>query len=149
MKRNEAYKVLHVSSPADIHSIEESYWRLAHEYRNKLGQQANARERLLELNEAYAALVPHDEQPPLRIVDASPHPDIWSTVWEALVSWVHGVVHSTAVRWPGRGAEVTALVLCLFALAGLAIGNGAGFMWPLVILTAALIVVRAPWRRVH
>jgi hypothetical protein len=44
-----------------------------------------------------------------------------------------------------RGAEIALLTGCLCVLAGMAIWNGAGPLWTLLVLAAGLIVVRAAW----
>ena len=76
-------------------------------------------------------------------------PDGWSQAWEGLVAFVRQAVESTALRWPGRVAEIAASAICLFALTGIALWNGASLLWTLLILAAGLLVIRAPWRRVH
>ncbi len=147
MKKSEAYKVLNISPPAGRRQVEDAYWQQAHDCREGFGHQPNARERLLELNEAYSILTNRERLAPLEIIERPPEPDPWSLGWEAFVSWVRGLIGSTAARWPGRGAEIAALTACLLSLAGLAIANGAGLLWTLLPLAAGLVVIRAPWRR--
>ena len=148
MKKAEAYKVLNVTPPARRHEVEDAYWQQAHECREGFGEKPNARERLLELNEAYSILTSRERLAPLEIVESPPEPDAWSLGWEAFVSWVRAMIRSTAARWPGRGAEIAALTVCLVALAGLAIAHIA-VLWTLLVLAAGLVVIRAPWRRMH
>jgi hypothetical protein len=146
MKKSEAYKVLNVTPPAGRRQVEDAYWQEAHQCRENFGEEPTARERLLELNEAYSVLTSRERLAPLEIVEMPPEPNPWSLGWEAFVSWVRQLIGSTAARWPGRGAEIAALTACLLSLAGLAIANGAGLLWTLLALVAGLIVIRAPWR---
>ncbi|MGA2285116.1 MAG: J domain-containing protein [Dehalococcoidia bacterium] len=148
MKKAEAYKVLNITPPARPRQVEQAYWQQAHECREGSGQAPNARERLLELNEAYSVLTSRERLAPLEIVESKPEPDAWSLGWEALVSWVRALIRSTAARWPGRGAEIAALTVCLIGLAGLAIIHAA-IPSTLLVLAAGLVVIRAPWRRTH
>jgi len=147
MKKSEAFKVLNVTPPANRRSVEEAYWQLAHRYGDNLDQEQQARERLLELNEAYSILTSRERLMPLELVETSSEADPWSLGWEALVSWIRHLVQSTAARWPGRSAEIGAITVCLFALTGIALWNGAGPLWTLLVLAAGLVVIRAPWRR--
>ena len=148
MKKAEAYKVLNLSPPARRQSVEEAYWQLAHECRDNLDHEEEARQRLLELNEAYSILTSRERLAPLEIIETPPRPDPWSLGWEALVSWVRELVQSTGARWPGRTAEITAITVCLCVLTGIALWNGAGFLWTLLVLIGGLVVIRAPWRKV-
>jgi hypothetical protein len=87
---------------------------------------------------------------PILVMEAmDSEPDGWSQAWEGLVAFVRQAVESTALRWPGRVAEIAAIAICLFALTGIALWNGASLLWTLLILAAGLLVIRAPWRRVH
>jgi|GEM_PF-3966723 len=146
VKKSEAYKVLNITPPARPREVEEAYWQQAHECREVSGQKSNARERLLELNEAYSVLTSRERLAPLEIIESRPQPDAWALGWEAFVTWVRALIRSTAARWPGRGAEIAALTACLLALTGLAIAQAA-VPWTLLVLAAGLVVVRAPWRR--
>jgi hypothetical protein len=148
MKKAEAYKVLNLSPPTGRTSVEEAYWQLAHDCRENLDQEQEARQRLLELNEAYSVLTSRERLAPLEIIETPPRPDPWALGWEALVSWIRGLVQSTAARWPGRSAEIAALAVCLCVLTGIALWNGASFLWTLLVLAGGLIVIRAPWRKV-
>jgi hypothetical protein len=147
MKKSEAYKVLNVTPPAGRRHVEEAYWQLAHKYRENSDGESHARERLLELNEAYSVLTSRERLAPLEIVETPAEPDPWSLGWEAFLSWVRHVIQSTAARWPGRGAEIALLTGCLCALTGIALWNGADPLWVAPVLLAGLVVVRAPWRR--
>jgi len=149
MKKNEAYKVLNITPPAGRRSVEEAYWELAHAYRENLDHEQHARERLVELNEAYSVLTSRERLAPLDLVETRSEPDPWSLGWEAFVSWIRHLVQSTAARWPGRSAEIAAVTACLFALTGIALWNGASPLWTLLVLAGALVVIRAPWRRLR
>jgi hypothetical protein len=148
MKRSEAYKILNVTPPAGRRSIEDAYWELAHRYGEDL-EHEEARERLLELNEAYFILTSRERLAQFELVEARQEPDPWSLGWEALVSWARNIIRSTAARWPGRGAEIAAICVCLCALTSIALWNGASMLWTLLVFAASLVVVRAPWRRLR
>lgn len=147
MKKSEAYKVLNVTPPAGRRKVEEAYWELAHGYRDDPDQE-EARERLLELNEAYFILTSRERLAQMELVHTQPEADPWSTTWEALISWVRHLIKSTAARWPGRSAEIGVIVVCLCALTVVAMLSGANVFLTLGILAAGLVVVRAPWRRI-
>jgi hypothetical protein len=147
MKKSEAYKILNVTPPANRRSVEEAYWELAHQFSDNLDQEQQARERLLELNEAYSVLTSRERLVPVELVETRSEPDPWSLGWEAVVSWVRHLVRSTAARWPGRSAEIAAISVCLFVLTAIALLNGATPLWTLLVLAAGLVVIRAPWRR--
>ena len=149
MKKSEAYKILNVTPPAGRRSVEEAYWELAHNYRENLDHEQEARQRLLELNEAYFVLTSRERLAPLEVVETRQEPDPWSLGWEAFVSWIRHLVQSTAARWPGRSAEIAAITACLCALTGIALWNDAAPLWTLLVLAAGLIVIRAPWRRLR
>ena len=149
MKKSEAYKVLNVTPPAGRRSVEEAYWDLAHSYRESVEHDEQARQKLLELNEAYSVLTSRERLVPLEMIETSSEADPWSLGWETLVFWVRHLVQSTAARWPGRGAEIAAISVCLFVLTGMAVWNGAGLLWALLVLAAGLVVIRAPWRRLR
>jgi curved DNA-binding protein CbpA len=151
MKRSEAYQVLNVEPPADRQQVEEAYWELAHEYRDRAEHEQEARQRLLELNEAYFTLTSRERLTQMQVVQAQlpPEPDGWSQAWEGLAAFIGHLLRSTAARWPGRVIEIAALATCLFALTGIALWSGASPLWTLVILAVALLVIRAPWRRVR
>jgi len=148
MKKSEAYKVLNVTPPAGRRAVEEAYWELAHKY-GEDSDHEEARERLLELNEAYFILTSRERLAQIELVGARQEPDPWSLAWEALVSWVRHLVQSTAARWPGRSAEIAAIGICLCVLTGIALWNGASPLWTLLVLAAGLVVIRAPWRRLR
>ena len=103
----------------------------------------------MELNEAYSVLTSRERLAPLDLVETRSEPDPWSLGWEAFVSWIRHLVQSTAARWPGRSAEIAAVTACLFALTGIALWNGASPLWTLLVLASALVVIRAPWRRLR
>jgi Flp pilus assembly protein TadB len=149
MKKSEAYKILNVTPPAGRRSVEEAYWDLAHKYREDADQEQQARQRLLELNEAYFVLTSRERLAPLELIETRQEADPWSLGWEAFVSWIRHLAQSTAARWPGRSAEITAVAACLCALTGIALWNGAAPFWTLLVLAAGLIVIRAPWRRLR
>ena len=81
------------------------------------------------------------------LIETQREDDPWAAGWEAFVLWVRQLIQSTAARWPGRGAEIAALTACVLALAGLALWSGADPLWTILVLAAALVLVRAPWRR--
>jgi curved DNA-binding protein CbpA len=83
MKKSEAYKVLNVTPPAGRRSVEESYWELAHKYRENLDHEQEAPQRLLELNEAYFVLTSRERLAPLELAEARQEADPWSLGWEA------------------------------------------------------------------
>ena len=147
MKKSEAYKILSVKPPTDRRSVEEAYWELAHKYGENVDQNQQARERLLELNEAYSVLTSRERLVPIELVEPPSEADPWSLGWEAVVSWIRHLFRSTAARWPGRSAEIAAISVCLCVLTGIALWNGASPLWTLLVLAAGLIVIRAPWRR--
>ncbi|MGD0764723.1 MAG: hypothetical protein ABR978_00240 [Dehalococcoidia bacterium] len=149
MRKSEAYKILHVTPPADARFVERAYWQLAHQYGEELNSEIHARQRLIELNEAYSALMSHERPATPELVEELPQPDFWSTAWEAFISWTRSFVASTAARWPERGAEVAVVTACLVALTALALVNGASLLFTLPTLAIALITIRAPWRRLH
>ncbi len=149
MRKSEAYKILRVNPPADARSVEQAYWQLAHQYGQELNGEIHARQRLIELNEAYSALTSHEQAAPLEMVEETPQPDFWAAAWEAFVAWVRSFVTSTAARWPERGAEVGVITVCLLALTVLALTSGASPLFTLPALAIALITIRAPWRRLH
>ncbi len=150
MKQSEAYEILNVEPPADRQRVEEAYWDLAHEYRDQAERDAEARQRLLELNEAYFTLTSRDRLSHMAVVQTQlePEPDGWAQTWEGLATFVGHLIHSTAARWPGRVPEIVAIAVCLLVLTGTALWYGASPLWTLLILAAALLVIRAPWRRV-
>jgi hypothetical protein len=161
MKKAEAYKILHIAPPADARSVEEAYWQLAHSYREELKNEVHARQRLIELNEAYSALMTHNHTAPQPLqlveetpqleetpqIEEAPQPDFWSTAWEAFVAWARSDIASTAARWPERGAEIAVITICLVMLTTLAALSGADLILVLPVLAIALITIRAPWRR--
>ncbi len=157
MKKAEAYKVLNIQPPAGRRQVEKAYWEQAHECRDDSEQKPNARERLLELNEAYSILTNRERLAPLELVEEQPQQqqreyqheaqqNLWLVAWEGLVSWVRAFVKSTAARWPERGSEIAALTVCLLGLAILAIIHAA-IPSTLLVLAAGLVIIRAPWRR--
>jgi len=145
MKKSEAYEILNVTPPAGRRTVEEAYWQLAHKY-GEDSDHEEARERLIELNEAYFILTSRERLAQLELVEARREADPWSITWEAAISWVRHFVRGTAARWPGRGAEIAAIAMCLFALTGIALWCGANPLWTLLILGVGLVVIRAPWR---
>ena len=149
MRKSEAYKILRVNPPADARSVEQAYWQLAHQYGQELNGELHARQRLIELNEAYSALTSHDRAAPLEMVEETPQPDFWAAAWEAFVAWVRSFVASTAARWPERGEEIGVITACLVALTVLALTSGASLLFTLPALAIALITIRAPWRRLR
>lgn len=149
MKKSEAYKILNVTPPAGRRSVEEAYWQLAHAHRENLGHEHQARERLLEVNEAYSVLTSRERLAPVELVERRSEADPWSLGWEALISWIRHVVRSTAARWPERSAEIGVITACLCVLTGIALWNGASPLWTLLVLAGGLVVIRAPWRRLR
>ncbi|HUS82905.1 MAG TPA: DnaJ domain-containing protein, partial [Dehalococcoidia bacterium] len=87
MKKSEAYKILSVTPPAGRGAVEEAYWQLAHKYGENVDQNQQARERLLELNEAYSVLTSRERLVPIELVEPPSEADPWSLGWEAVVSW--------------------------------------------------------------
>ncbi len=149
MRRSEAYDILNVEPPADRQRLEEAYWQLAHRYRDSEEQDPDSRQRLMELNEAYFVLTSRDRLAQMELVPMQPEPEGWSQGWEGLLVFLRHIVASTAAQWPGRAAEIVAIAICLFALTGIALWNGASPLWTLLILALALVTIRAPWRRVR
>lgn len=146
MNKTKAYKVLCVAPSADSRLVEQAYWHLAHRYRAELDHDAEAEERLKELNEAYSVLTDHGEARPVELLKASPPPRPGPGPAEVMVVWTRQVAESTGARWAGHGVEIAVLTACLVVLAALALLDGASLIWTALVLAVALVTIWSPWR---
>jgi hypothetical protein len=152
MTKAEACKALHVASMADEDIVTQAYWHLTRKYKADAKRNPEARERLADLNEAFALLLPAaaaaekvNGSPPPPVVLVQPEPE--PANGDEMMGWLRQLPRQIAERWPGRGTEIAALTASVGLLAVLAYTSGASQVLTLLGLGVALVVIIAPWRK--
>jgi hypothetical protein len=151
MTKAEACKALHVAPAADDDIITQAYWHLTRKYKADAKRNAESRERLQQLDEAFALLCPAGAEaakingapPPPEPPEPEPEP----VAGDEMMGWLRQLAQQIGERWPGRGTEIAALAASVGLLTVLALNSGANTILTLLALGVSLVIIIAPWRK--